>query len=82
MLDEHHEDKLGKSLKTIEASQIAQHTSAASCWIVIDGIVWEYVCTAVPLRCNLMEYRSVTNWLESHPGGSELILEHAGKDVT
>lgn len=64
-LDEHHEDKLGKSLKTIEASQIAQHTTSESCWIVIDGLVWD-----------------VTEWLEAHPGGNELILEHAGKDVT
>ncbi|GMH44926.1 hypothetical protein BSKO_12883 [Bryopsis sp. KO-2023] len=49
----------------ITLEQCAEHTSRDSCWLAIDGKVYD-----------------VTEFLDDHPGGDDIIVEHAGKDAT
>ncbi|RFU30473.1 hypothetical protein B7463_g5875, partial [Scytalidium lignicola] len=46
-------------------SEVQQHSTRKSCWIIINGTVYD-----------------VTEFLDSHPGGSMIILKHAGRDAT
>jgi hypothetical protein len=45
--------------------EAAKHTSESSCWLMIDGNVYD-----------------VTNFLDDHPGGGELLLNATAKDAT
>lgn len=49
----------------ITLEQCAEHTTRDSCWLAIDGKVYD-----------------VTKFLDDHPGGDDIIVEHAGKDAT
>ncbi|CAK7567056.1 MAG: hypothetical protein SEPTF4163_005014 [Sporothrix epigloea] len=51
--------------KIYDAEEVAKHTSADSCWVILYGNVYD-----------------VTDFLPSHPGGSRIILQLAGKDCT
>jgi alkylation response protein AidB-like acyl-CoA dehydrogenase/predicted heme/steroid binding protein len=51
--------------RVISAQELAAHKSQTSCWIAVDGIVYD-----------------VTKFLRAHPGGGQVILEAAGRDVT
>ncbi|ORY62174.1 FMN-dependent dehydrogenase [Pseudomassariella vexata] len=51
--------------KTFTAEEVAKHTSADSCWVVLYGNVYD-----------------VTDFLPSHPGGSRIIVQLAGRDAT
>ncbi|TVY52471.1 Cytochrome b2, mitochondrial [Lachnellula cervina] len=49
----------------LTASDVAIHNNRGSCWIIIEGHVYD-----------------VTDFLEEHPGGPDIILRYAGKDAT
>ncbi|RYP76154.1 hypothetical protein DL771_001978 [Monosporascus sp. 5C6A] len=51
--------------KLISAEEVAKHTAADSCWVILYGHVYD-----------------VTDFLSSHPGGSKVILQLAGRDAT
>ncbi|KAI1811261.1 FMN-dependent dehydrogenase [Poronia punctata] len=51
--------------KLISAAEVAKHTSAESCWVILYGNVYD-----------------VTDFLPSHPGGSSVIMQLAGRDAT
>ncbi|CAK7244561.1 MAG: hypothetical protein STHCBS139747_006105 [Sporothrix thermara] len=51
--------------KIYDAEEVAKHTSADSCWVILYGNVYD-----------------VTEFLPSHPGGSRIIMQLAGKDCT
>lgn len=46
----------------LTASDVAIHNNRGSCWIIIEGHVYD-----------------VTDFLEEHPGGPDIILRYAGK---
>ncbi len=46
-------------------AEVAAHNSAESCWITMDGRVYD-----------------LTPWLDSHPGGREMLLLAAGRECT
>ena len=52
-------------MKTVDGRELAKHDGRASCWVAINGTVWD-----------------VTNFLDRHPGGANLILKLAGQDAT
>ncbi|KAI5184256.1 cytochrome b5 [Nematocida homosporus] len=58
-LDPHLEDQV------FDWVEVKQHTSRESCWIVLEGRVYD-----------------VTDYLSEHPGGSNVLLENAGRDCT
>lgn len=47
------------------ASDVARHNTRDSCWVVIEGNVYD-----------------VTEFLDEHPGGANIILRYGGKDAT
>lgn len=47
--------------------EVSVHDHASSCWIAIDGYVYDV--TSYLVR-------------ELHPGGNEVLLKYAGKDAT
>jgi L-lactate dehydrogenase (cytochrome) len=49
----------------ISAATVRKHCTAADCWIVVDGNVWD-----------------VSAFLAEHPGGVDVILNHAGRDAS
>lgn len=51
--------------KTITSAELAKHTTASDCWMVIEGKVY-----------------NVTEFLDEHPGGEDVLLAEAGKDAT
>mmetsp|Transcript_3649 Transcript_3649/g.11432 ORF Transcript_3649/g.11432 Transcript_3649/m.11432 type:complete len:154 (+) Transcript_3649:2-463(+) len=51
--------------KTITLDEIKAHNSSETCWIAVDGIVYD-----------------ITDFLDQHPGGEEVVLETAGTDAT
>ncbi|KAI9323521.1 hypothetical protein BX666DRAFT_1887762 [Dichotomocladium elegans] len=53
------------TVKLHTPEQVAKHNSAKSCWVIVDGKVYD-----------------VTEFIRDHPGGDDLILEYAGKDVS
>ncbi|BFZ56204.1 fatty acid alpha-hydroxylase [Savitreella phatthalungensis] len=54
------------SLRTITRDELNKHNTAKSCWVTMDSTDRVY---------------DVTEFLDDHPGGGELILEYAGKDI-
>ncbi|ODQ66838.1 Inositolphosphorylceramide-B hydroxylase [Nadsonia fulvescens var. elongata DSM 6958] len=55
-----------RSLPMLTAAEIASHNSAKSCYVTI----------------NHRKVYDVSAFLDEHPGGGDLILEYAGKDIT
>ncbi len=53
-----------KRIRILTTEDVAQHASAASCWVTRDDKVYD-----------------VTTFLADHPGGDDLILNYAGKDL-
>lgn len=53
-----------RTLPNFTAAEVAEHNSDKSCWVIIDGKIYD-----------------ITDFVEDHPGGPELILEYGGKDV-
>ncbi|RDX54718.1 oxidoreductase [Lentinus brumalis] len=53
-----------KRIRILTTEDVAQHASAASCWVTRDDKVYD-----------------VTAFLADHPGGDDLILNYAGKDL-
>lgn len=49
----------------ITAAELAAHSKASDCWMVIQGKVYD-----------------VTDFIDEHPGGDEVMLAEAGKDAT
>lgn len=55
-----------KTLPLYSASQVQEHNSADDCWVTLQN----------------RKIYDVTKFLEDHPGGGDLIVEYAGKDIT
>ncbi|TFK55458.1 hypothetical protein OE88DRAFT_1621132 [Heliocybe sulcata] len=53
------------SPKYVSYQEVQKHTSRDSCWMIIDGQVYDAALI-----------------MESHPGGSAVLLKSAGKDAT
>lgn len=53
--------------RIVTLEELATHKTLASCWIAIDGGVYDV---------------SATNWLDDHPGGPDMLMGVAGKDAT
>jgi cytochrome b involved in lipid metabolism len=51
--------------RIITLEELAQHKTAKSCWIAVNGGVFD-----------------ATPYMDEHPGGSEQIMNFAGKDAT
>ena len=49
----------------ISYDEVKLHNSASSCWIIINGYIYD-----------------VTQLLETHPGGRQVVLKVAGTDAT
>lgn len=49
----------------ISLNELAKHNTAESCWIAINGVVFD-----------------VTGFISQHPGGSAVLIQHAGSDAT
>jgi alkylation response protein AidB-like acyl-CoA dehydrogenase/predicted heme/steroid binding protein len=56
---------MSKGDAVVTQAELASHKTSSSCWIAVDGIVYD-----------------VTKFLRAHPGGGQVILDVAGKDVT
>jgi len=56
---------MSSELKQIRASEVSEHNSKRSTWLIIHDHVYD-----------------VTQFLDEHPGGEEVMLEQAGKDAT
>lgn len=52
-------------LKYVDGAEVKRHTTLESCWVVVNGAVWD-----------------VTDFLATHPGGSEAVLRVAGTDAS
>ena len=57
---------MSKVLELISASQVAKHNTKEDCWVTLYS----------------RKIYNVTNFLDEHPGGWEIIIPYAGKDVT
>lgn len=57
---------MSKSLPLFTSKQVEKHTSEQDCWVTLYN----------------RKVYNVTEFLEEHPAGSEVILEYAGKDIT
>jgi cytochrome b involved in lipid metabolism len=68
---ESHEASAVKSDVSITAEEVAKHCTAEDCWLIIGS----------PTSGGSFVY-DVTRYLSSHPGGAEILLEHAGKNAT
>jgi hypothetical protein len=53
--------------RKISLDELSQHSSAASCWIVVDSYVYDVT-------------RMIQK--DQHPGGADILLELAGKDAS
>jgi alkylation response protein AidB-like acyl-CoA dehydrogenase/predicted heme/steroid binding protein len=51
--------------RIISSEELVKHNTGSSCWIAVDGIVYD-----------------VTKFLKAHPGGQQVVLDVAGRDVT
>ena len=58
----------GKKLKSFAMKKVASHNSRG-----VDRSIWIVVYDKV---------YDITNFLEEHPGGEEILLEYGGKDAT
>ncbi|PNW71557.1 hypothetical protein CHLRE_16g659250v5 [Chlamydomonas reinhardtii] len=54
---------------TFTQEEVAKHNQAGDCWIIVA-------------RNGQRSVFDVSNYLRSHPGGSRIILEGAGTDMT
>ena len=52
-------------------SEVGSHNTATSCWVIIK-----------PPKADTPNVYDVTDYLDEHPGGSEVILENAGTECT
>ena len=51
--------------RTISAYELGKHKGHDSCWLAIDGNVWD-----------------VTEFAQIHPGGSQILIDNGGRDVS
>lgn len=54
--------------KEYTSEEVSQHNKSTDCWLIIGQ--------------DKQNVYDVTKYLDEHPGGSEVILEHAGQDAT
>lgn len=54
------------AMRTIQESELSQHTTDKSCWVTMSTTDRVY---------------DVTDFLEDHPGGGELITKYGGRDI-
>lgn len=63
-------------------AEVQRHHLAQDAWVVVDGRVYERVkvlprcCAPIPLTDSVSDYHKF------HPGGSQIIVQNAGTDVT
>lgn len=57
---------MSRNLPLISAADVALHLSPDDCWVTLYN----------------RKVYNVTNFLDEHPAGEDLILEYAGKDIT
>ncbi|KAI3406614.1 SCS7 [Candida oxycetoniae] len=57
---------MSRSLPLISAAEVAKHNQKTDCWVTLYQ----------------RKIYNVTGFLDEHPGGGDLILQYAGKDVT
>ncbi|ODQ82544.1 hypothetical protein BABINDRAFT_159110 [Babjeviella inositovora NRRL Y-12698] len=55
-----------KTYPLFSSSELASHNTATDCWVSLNN----------------RKIYNVADFLEDHPGGADLILEYAGKDIT
>lgn len=53
-----------KRIRIYTADDVANHTTASSCWVSRVGKVYD-----------------ISGFLSDHPGGDDLLLKYAGKDI-
>ncbi|KAJ5826444.1 hypothetical protein N7474_003582 [Penicillium riverlandense] len=65
----------------LSRNEIEQHNSRRSCWVAIHGAVYDVTGTLRMLdgRTTLTDS---PDFLDSHPGGAQVILRCAGRDAT
>ncbi|KAF6010881.1 hypothetical protein HII13_002994 [Brettanomyces bruxellensis] len=56
----------GRNLPLISKKELSAHATEKSCWVSLYN----------------RKVYDITSFLDEHPGGPEVILEHAGKDIT
>lgn len=68
---------------TLTRTEVKQHNSRASCWVIIHGAVYdvtgEFVIGISMMGRKLTE---IKDFIDSHPGGTNVILRCAGQDAT
>lgn len=57
---------MSRNLPLISAAEVASHSSQDDCWVTLYN----------------RKVYNVTNFLDEHPAGEDVILEYAGKDIT
>ena len=57
---------MSKTLPLLSQADLAKHNTAQDCWVTLYN----------------RKVYNVTKFLDEHPGGDDLILEYAGKDIT
>jgi cytochrome b involved in lipid metabolism len=58
-------------LRLISAEEVAQHNRASDCWIILG--------TDSPEGAFVYD---VTDYIDDHPGGPEIVTKYAGEDAT
>lgn len=64
----------------LTSEDLEKHNSKDSCWVAIHGSVYD-VTGSYPVSL-FTAHANPIDFLESHPGGSKVILRCAGKDAT
>ncbi|ODV77240.1 Inositolphosphorylceramide-B hydroxylase [Suhomyces tanzawaensis NRRL Y-17324] len=57
---------MGRSLPLLSTEQVSKHSTPKDCWVTLYN----------------RKVYDVTDFLEEHPGGADLIYPYAGKDIT
>lgn len=57
---------MSRNLPLISQSVVSKHNKETDCWVILHN----------------RKVYDVTNFLEAHPGGGDIILPYAGKDIT
>lgn len=57
---------MARSLPLISISSLGKHNTSDDCWVSLYN----------------RKVYNVTKFIDEHPGGADIVLEHAGKDVT